>query len=214
MFKGVIFDLDGVICFTDKYHYLAWKSIADELNLHFDEKLNDRLRGVSRYKSLEIILSANNLTLTEDEKLALTEKKNALYRALLANLTPNDVDKDLKNALSILKKRNILTAIGSSSRNARYIIEQIGLTDSFNAIVDGSEITNSKPDPEVFLLAAQKLGLKPSECIVLEDAEAGLEAAMRGGFKRAAVGKSAAGFPADYHISNAALILNIVNDNI
>ena len=149
--KAVIFDLDGVICFTDRYHYLAWKALADRLGIYFDEKINNRLRGVSRMASLEIILERADREYSEEEKIAFATEKNDLYRDLLKNMSPSDLTDEVKDTLNELRRRGYLLTIGSSSKNTKFILERIGLGDFFDAIADGTDITNSKPDPEVFL---------------------------------------------------------------
>lgn len=186
--KAVIFDLDGVIVSTDDYHYRAWKTMADEEGIYFDREINERLRGISRMESLEIILERANRKYSKEEKLSLAERKNSLYRRLLDELTPEDILPGVMNTLETLKKDNMKIAIGSSSKNTLYILEKIGLRDYFDAIADGTQITKSKPDPEVFLLAAKKLDINPKECLVVEDADAGVEAALAGNMKVLAVG--------------------------
>ena len=174
--KGLIFDLDGVLVFTDKFHYQAWKTMADELGGYFDETINHRLRGVSRMDSLEIILEryeGPDLSLREKEKLA--EKKNEIYRTLLESMTPDDVTKEVRDTLTKLREKGYKLAIGSSSKNAKFILEKVELKDAFDAISDGNNITKSKPDPEVFLKAAEYLGLPPKACMVVEDAESKLQ---------------------------------------
>ena len=175
--KAVIFDLDGVICFTDKYHYQAWKALADKLGIYFDEKINNRLRGVSRMASLEIILERADKTYTQEEKEAFAEEKNDNYKELLKNMKESDLSGEVKTTLEELRARGYLLAIGSSSKNTKFILGQLGLGNFFDAIADGTDITHSKPDPEVFLKAAEKLGMKPEDCAVVEDAKAGIEAA-------------------------------------
>ena len=186
--KAVIFDLDGVIVSTDDYHYRAWKAMADEEGIYFDRKINERLRGVSRMESLEIILEKADREYSKEEKISLAERKNSLYRKLLNELTPNDILPGVMKTLETLKKNNIKIAIGSSSKNTVYILEKIGLGNYFNAVADGIQIAKSKPDPEVFLLGAKKLDINPKECLVVEDADAGVEAALRGDMKVLAVG--------------------------
>lgn len=178
---AIIFDLDGVICFTDKYHYQAWKALADRLGIYFDEKINDRLRGVSRMASLDIILERAEKKYTQEEKDAFAAEKNDTYRELLKNMTPADLTEEVKNTLTTLRDRGYRLAIGSSSKNTKFILKQIGLDGFFDAIADGTDITRSKPDPEVFLAAAKKLGIDPADCAVVEDAKAGIEAAKAGG---------------------------------
>ncbi len=180
--KSYIFDLDGVICFTDKYHYLAWKQVADEQGIYFDEEINNRLRGVSRMASLEIILERSDKLYTMSEKVAMAEKKNHIYREYLKQMSPEDLSSEVKSTLEELKYKGCKLAIGSSSKNTRFILERIGLVDFFDAIVDGTMIAHSKPNPEVFLKAAELMEADPSSCIVVEDAKAGIQAAKAGGF--------------------------------
>ncbi|MCD8332881.1 MAG: beta-phosphoglucomutase [Clostridiales bacterium] len=190
-YKAVIFDLDGVICYTDRYHYLAWKQIADREGIYFDERINDRLRGVSRMQSLEIILEKADRAYSEEEKRALAEEKNQAYREFLVQMTPGDLPEEIKKVLQTLKKAKIRMAIGSSSKNTKLILKQIGLENFFDAVSDGTNITHSKPDPEVFVKAAAMLNLPPKDCVVVEDAGAGVEAAYRGGFASVGIGEAA-----------------------
>ena len=190
-YSAAIFDLDGVICFTDKYHYQAWKAMADEEGIYFDEKINNRLRGVSRMESLEIILERADKKYSESEKLEMATRKNEKYKELLNQMSPADLPEDVAFALKKLKEGGIKLAIGSSSKNAKTILTQIGIINEFDKISDGNNITNSKPDPEVFLKAAEMLGLNPKECLVVEDAKAGIEAAAAGGFDSAGIGEAA-----------------------
>ena len=191
MKKAFIFDLDGVLCFTDKYHYEAWKTIAGRLSLPFDEKVNDRLRGVSRMESLEIILSLGGKTYTEDEKVKFAEEKNEAYRKLLENMTPSDVADEVRNTLKELHKCGYKLAIGSSSKNTPLILDRCDLKKYFDAVSDGNNITRSKPDPEVFLKAAEYLGLNSGDCYIVEDAEAGIDAGKAGGFVTIGIGCAA-----------------------
>lgn len=193
-YKGIIFDLDGVIVHTDEFHYLAWKQIADKIGAPFDREINNKLRGVSRMASLEIILSGAQGKFSQTEKEMLADEKNTAYRNLLSSLTPADVTDETLSVLKQLKQMGIKIAIGSSSKNARYILDRIGIIDMFDAISDGNNITRSKPDPEVFLKAAEYLCLEPSECIVVEDADAGIDAACSGGFAGAGIG-TASSYP-------------------
>lgn len=180
---AVIFDLDGVICSTDRYHYLAWKALADRLSIPFDEQVNRRLRGVSRRESLEIVLGEKGKDYSQEEKQALAEEKNEIYRAYLSTMTPGDLSKEVRMTLHTLRQRGYLLAIGSSSKNARQILRQLGLENFFDAVADGTQITRSKPDPEVFLLAASLLGVPPERAVVVEDAESGVRAATAGRFR-------------------------------
>ena len=199
-YQGIIFDLDGVICSTDEYHYLAWKALADRLNIPFDRERNNLLRGVSRMQSLEIILEKSGRAFTDAEKAALAEEKNELYRKLLMQMSPADLSDDVKSTLDSLRKTGIKLAIGSSSKNTPFILERIGLSNFFDAVADGNCITHSKPHPEVFLKAAEMIGLQPSCCLVVEDAHAGVEAAVAGGFDCAAMGDAREDGRATYHL--------------
>lgn len=201
-YSGIIFDLDGVICSTDEYHYLAWKKVADEEGVYFDRKINDRLRGVSRMKSLDIILGQNNRDVSAEEKEKIAERKNLVYQKLLDQMGPADIKDGVQQTLDQLKEKKIRLAVGSSSRNARKILSKLGLRDYFDAVSDGTNISKSKPDPEVFLKAAEMLGLGPSECLVVEDAAAGIAAAKAGHFDSAGIGNAAADSDATYHITN------------
>ena len=187
--KGIIFDLDGVLVFTDHYHYLAWKKMADSINCYFDEIINNKLRGVSRMASLDIILeNYKGIPFTKEEKEALAFKKNEIYKDLLKKMTPDDVSRDVRDTLAELRKRGYKLSVGSSSKNAKFILKQVDLIDSFDAISDGTNITNSKPDPEVFLKGASFLGLNPQECAVVEDAYAGIDAAKAGNMLAISIG--------------------------
>ena len=190
-YKGVIFDLDGVICSTDELHYLAWKEIADRCQIPFDREMNDQLRGVSRMESLERILSRGRGEWTQEQKQQLAEEKNARYRELLGTLSEEDILPGVPETLQALRARGLALAIGSSSKNAVAILERLGLSGWFDAVADGTQIKRSKPDPEVFLLAAEKLGLPAADCLVVEDAQAGIQAAQAGGMDAASVGPAA-----------------------
>ena len=180
---AIIFDLDGVICSTDRYHYLAWKALADRLGITFDEQVNSQLRGVSRMESLEIVLGEHGTDYSEEQKLALATEKNEIYKNYLSSMTPGDLSKEVRMTLHTLRQRGYLLAIGSSSKNTQQILNRLGLGDFFDAIADGTMITKSKPDPEVFLLAASMLGVSPENAIVIEDAESGVRAAKAGRFR-------------------------------
>lgn len=209
-YKGIIFDLDGVICFTDHYHYLAWKALADSLGIAFDEKKNDRLRGVSRMESLKIVLEDYNGPAFSDAELsALAEKKNTMYRELLQTMTPNDLPDEVRDTLNELRTRGLKLAIGSSSKNTPLILERIGLADFFDAVSDGNNITRSKPDPQVFSMAAEMLKLAPTQCLVVEDAVAGLQAAAAGGFDSAGLGPAAQSGQATYAMQKFSDLLSI-----
>lgn len=201
---GVIFDLDGVIVSTDNCHYLAWKRMADEEGIPFDRTVNERLRGVSRMESLSIILEKAAKPYSEEEKLAMAARKNGYYVELIGSLTENDILPGAMDTLNMLKEKGIKAAIGSSSRNTPIILKQIGLSDAFDAVADGNAIRNSKPDPEVFLLAAKLLNLDPADCLVVEDADAGIEAALAGGMRALGVGSAAANPTATFTAENLA----------
>ncbi|MEE3495000.1 MAG: beta-phosphoglucomutase [Butyrivibrio sp.] len=208
--KAVIFDLDGVICFTDKLHYKAWKTVADEQGIYFDEKINDRLRGVSRMASLDIILERAGRAYSLDEKKEIAEKKNSIYVSLLDTMNENDLDDGVKEALDTLRERGTLLAIGSSSKNTKKILEKLGLKDYFDAVSDGTNITRSKPDPEVFLKAAQMLGVEPEDAIVVEDALSGIDAALAGGFKCVGIGEAATHPQVTYSIKDMTELPEVV----
>ena len=207
--KGIIFDLDGVICSTDEYHYQAWKSIADEEGIYFDRNINERLRGVSRAESLEIILERATASYSPEQKAALMEKKNNIYRELLKNMGPGDVTEEVRSTLRKLREKGYGLSIGSSSKNTRFILEGTGLTDAFDGISDGNMISRSKPNPEVFIKAAGILGLKNDECLVIEDAVSGIDAANAAGFHSVGIGPAAECEGAEFKIQNLSEILDI-----
>lgn len=208
--KAFIFDLDGVIVFTDKFHYQAWKKMADRMGIYFDEQINNRLRGVSRMDSLEIILERyNGVPLSKEHKEKLAEEKNTTYRALLDTMTPDDVSGEVRDTLDELRRRGYKLSLGSSSKNAKFILEKVGLTDAFDAISDGTNITKSKPDPEVFIKAAEYLGVTPEECVVVEDAEAGIDAAKAGNMTAAGIGDARDYVKTDYKLNTFADLLQI-----
>ena len=197
MIKAVIFDLDGVIVSTDDCHYRAWKKMADEEGIYFDREINNRLRGVSRMASLEIVLEKANREYSEKEKQEMAERKNNYYKELICELTPNDILTGVTEKLDELKENGIKIAIGSSSKNTPIILKQIGLDSYFDAVSDGNNITHSKPDPEVFLKAAEMLNIAPEDCMIVEDADAGIEAGKRADMKTLAVqGANGADFKA------------------
>ena len=193
MIKAVIFDLDGVIVSTDECHYLAWKQLADEEGIYFDRTINERLRGVSRMESLEIVLERAEKKYSDEEKLALAETKNNQYKEYIKSLTPDDILEGVMDNLEDLKAKGIKIAIGSSSKNTPIILKQIGLDNYFDAVSDGNNISKSKPDPEVFLKAADMLGIPYENCMIVEDADAGIEAGKRAGMKTLAVNKAQGG---------------------
>lgn len=207
--KAIIFDLDGVICHTDQYHFQAWKQLADRLGIPFEERDNDRLRGVSRMESLNIVLEKSPRVYSAQEKLAFAEEKNETYKRLLLQMTPADLPKETLSTLRELRARGLLLGIGSSSKNTKLILSRLGLADFFDAVADGTEISRSKPDPEVFLLAAEKLGVLPAEALVVEDADAGIQAAKAGGFFAAGIGPAAMNPSADISLASLADLLHL-----
>lgn len=208
--KAVIFDLDGVICSTDDFHYLAWKTLADREHIYFDREINNLLRGVSRMASLEIILRKASKTYTQEEKEEMATFKNELYKSYLVKMSPKDLSDDVLYTLKTLKERGFKIAIGSSSKNTKMILKQLQIIDMFDAISDGTNITHSKPDPEVFLKAAEMLNLDPKECYVVEDAYSGIDAGKAGGFLTFGIGDASNYDKADYHINKLSDLLNIV----
>ncbi len=212
-FKAVIFDLDGVICFTDEYHYRAWKAMADEMGIPFDRTVNNRLRGVSRMASLDIILEKyTGPALSQAEKEKLAQKKNDLYRTSLAEMSPKDLSDEVRETLNALRDMGLRLAIGSSSKNTPFILGQIGLAGFFDAVSDGNNITRSKPDPEVFVKAADMLGMAPELCLVVEDAVSGAEAGHAGGMKVACLGDAAEHGAGDYNMRSIRELIDIVKE--
>ena len=206
-FTAYIFDLDGVLCHTDKFHFAAWAALAKKLDLPFDASVNDRLRGVSRMESLEIVLGEKKNAYTTEQKNTFAEEKNAIYRGYLQTMTPADLDEDVRSTLLKLRADGYTLAVGSSSRNAPLILARIGLGSFFDAVADGTQITHSKPDPEVFLLAAKLLGVKPDDALVVEDAEAGIQAAKAGGFYAAGIGPATDSTRADFRLQQLSDLL-------
>ncbi len=186
--QAYLFDLDGVIVDTARFHYLAWKRLANQLGFEFTESQNEALKGISRMDSLEIVLKAGNVTLSQEEKLKYATEKNAYYLELCSRMTPGDVLPGVLPFIEEAKREGILIGLGSASKNAGTILKSLAITGYFDTIVDGNRIRNSKPDPEVFLTGAADLGVKPENCTVFEDAAAGIEAAGRAGMKAVGVG--------------------------
>jgi beta-phosphoglucomutase len=189
MIKGCIFDLDGVVVDTAGYHFLAWQRLASGLGFDFTEEHNERLKGVSRMASLNILLEVGELSLPEHAKHILAAQKNRWYLEYIGKMTPADILPGVTEYLDLLRTAGVKIALGTASKNARIILTRIGLSDAFDSIVDGNRVTNAKPDPEVFLIAAADLKLEPKECLVFEDAIAGVEAAHNGGMKCIGVGR-------------------------
>ena len=189
-FTAYIFDLDGVLCHTDKFHFAAWAALTKKLDLPFDASVNDRLRGVSRMESLDIVLGEKKDAFTAEQKKSFAEEKNAIYRGYLQTMTPADLDEDVRSTLLKLRADGHKLAVGSSSKNAPLILERIGLGGFFDAVADGTQITHSKPDPEV-----------------VEDAEAGIQAAKAGGFCAAGIGPAANSLLADFRLQKLSDLL-------
>lgn len=198
--KACLFDLDGVIVDTAKYHFIAWKEMAAELGFDFTEQENELLKGVSRMRSLEILLGIGKITRNDSDKQALADGKNKRYLEYVAQMTEAEILPGVTRFLDDLRRNGILIALGSASKNAPLILERIHLKEKFDVVVDGNSVSKAKPDPEVFLKGADLLGVKPQECLVFEDAQAGIEAALNGGMKVIGVGSSANLSLADHYI--------------
>ncbi|HPI99718.1 MAG TPA: beta-phosphoglucomutase [Enterococcus sp.] len=207
MKKGFVFDLDGVITDTAKFHYLAWKDLADEIGIEIDLKFNEQLKGISRMDSLERILAYGNKAdaYTTEEKEALAEKKNTHYVELLQDLTPDDLLPGVQDFLNEAKAQNVPCAIASASKNAPFILEKLGVQEAFDAIVDPATLTKGKPDPEIFIRAAEAIKIAPAEAVGFEDAQAGLD-----GIK--AAGMYAVGVYSGEELHGADLIVNKLTD--
>ena len=207
--QGVIFDLDGVLVSTDELHYQAWKKLADELGItDFNREDNVRQRGVSRMASLEVVLEKGDKEYSEEEKVEMAERKNDYYKEMLQSLDDSAVLPGAFDTLKMLRDRGILTAVGSASKNAPLILEKTGLLPIIDKISCGLDVTKSKPDPEVFLVAASKLELTPENCLVVEDAKAGIDAAKAGGMKSLGVGPFHEELGADFHSRTLATVDN------
>ncbi|QUL53072.1 beta-phosphoglucomutase [Paenibacillus tritici] len=187
--KGAIFDLDGVIVDTAKYHYLAWRSLAGELGFQFTEEHNERLKGVSRMRSLDILLAISGREFNEAEKLAMADKKNRLYVEYISSLDESELLPGVRAYLSGLRARGVAIALGSASKNAGFILDKLNIAGLFDAVVDGNKVARAKPDPEVFQTACRELGLQPEDCVVFEDAEAGVAAGKAAGMQVVGIGK-------------------------
>jgi beta-phosphoglucomutase len=189
--RGCIFDLDGVIVDTARYHFMAWRRLAKELGFAFTLEDNEALKGVSRMASLEILLNKGGVSVSDREKEHLAARKNSWYIEFISGMTPDEILPGSVKLLKTLRKEGILTAIGSASKNAGTILDGIGLRRMFDVIIDGNKISKAKPDPEVFLKGAEEMDLPPSSCVVFEDAQAGIEAAIAGGMRCVGVGNPA-----------------------
>lgn len=202
--KAFIFDLDGVIVDTAKYHYLAWRELAIQLGFDFTEEQNEQLKGVSRVRSLEILLAIGNKHLEDDIKIKLLHEKNQQYLQYIAKMDHTEILPGIDDVLNYLKFNKIPFSLGSASKNARLILETLNLMDLFDAIVDGNDVSTAKPDPEVFLKAAEKLGAQPQDCIVVEDAQAGIQAANAAGMTSIGIGDEKVLSEADYILKNTS----------
>lgn len=188
MIKAVIFDLDGVIVDTARYHFLAWKRLADELGIKFTESDNERLKGVSRIRSMEILMELGGITLSQHEKERLANKKNTWFVDFVERMLPEEIYPGVTALITTFKQNGMRIALASSSKNAKTVIQLLHIEHLFEVVVDGTMVVHSKPDPEIFILAAKKLGVEPKECLVFEDAEAGVEAALAAGMHCVGIG--------------------------
>jgi beta-phosphoglucomutase len=195
--KGFIFDLDGVIVDTAKYHYLAWKHLADRLGIPFSEEDNERFKGVSRRRCLEILLEMGGMEVPQMQFDAWLQEKNEDYLQYISQMDSSEILPDVPRVLDYLRGKDIPMALGSASKNAKAILEKVELTSYFRTIVDGTEVAKAKPDPEVFLIAADRLKIPPADCVVLEDALAGIEAANSAGMYSIGIGDPKVLFEAD-----------------
>jgi beta-phosphoglucomutase len=205
LITACIFDLDGVLVDTARYHFLAWKRLAAELGFDLTEEVNEKLKGVSRMQSLEIILNLSGISLSEEEKEKLTTKKNGWFTDFIADMKADEIFPGVTPLLQKLKEENIKIALASSSKNAQRVIDLLGIRSNFDAVVDGNMIEHTKPDPEIFLLASKKLNVPPQQCLVFEDAEAGVEAAVRAGMKCVGIGNRD-------QLKQATVVLDAVKD--
>ena len=188
MIKGFIFDLDGVITDTAELHFQAWKKLTDDMCWQFDREVNERLRGVSRMDSINIIKDHNNAEVTEEKLVELATLKNDIYVASLDQMTSDDYLPGAQELLNLLRREGFLVALGSASKNSTKVLKQLGANKYFDVIGDGNSVSKSKPAPDIFVFGAEQLGLQPEQCIVYEDAEAGIDAAKAGGFHSVGIG--------------------------
>lgn len=187
-YRGLLFDLDGVLVDTNPLHYQAWKELTEELSIPFTPEDNRRLLGISRAQCLEILLELGNRTLSQPEKDALCHRKNQRYRELICNLTPENLLPGASEFLRAAREQGFRIALGSVSKNAGYVLQKLEIRELFDAVIDGTQITRGKPDPEVFRKGAEALCLSPRQCVVFEDSAAGIEAAHRGGMRAVGIG--------------------------
>ncbi len=196
--RGIIFDLDGVITDTSEYHYLSWKKLADRLDIPFDRKKNEQFRGVSRIDCLEILLEDTDKEYTEEDKKELATEKNNYYRVFLQQLSTDNILPGVIEIINKAEEKEIKIAIASSSKNAETVVSNLGIKERFNVIADGYSVENTKPAPDIFIYTANKMELSPGECIVIEDAESGIEAALKAGMIAVGVGPEERFGKADY----------------
>lgn len=211
---AIIFDLDGVIVDTAKYHFLAWKKLANQLGFDFTHDQNELLKGVSRAKSLEILLEIGNISLSSSEKEQYMHQKNEEYLAYIQKMDDSEILPNMMSLLKHLKKQGISIALGSASKNAKLILNTLNITSYFDVIVDGNEVTTAKPDPEVFLLAAKLMNKNPDECIVIEDATAGIEAAIAANMLCIGIGNKEILKEADFVLENTSMLTNDFIDKL
>jgi beta-phosphoglucomutase len=212
--QAAIFDLDGVIVDTAKYHYLAWKRLANELGFDFTEHDNERLKGVSRTRSLEILLEIGGVSADDSGKQSMMERKNGWYVEYISKLDASEILPGADDYLRLIRSKGVGTALASASKNAALILDRLNITPLFDVVVDGSMVQNSKPDPEAFVLAANKLGIDTSHCVVFEDAEAGVEAAARAGMGVVGIGKPNALPKADMVIAGLYQLVALVPEKV
>jgi beta-phosphoglucomutase len=205
--EAALFDLDGVIVDTAKYHYRAWKRLAQELDVAFDERDNERLKGVGRMQCMDIILELGGLRMDETEKERQASRKNAWYVEYISSMGRDELLPGAEEYITRLRAAGVKVALGSASKNAPLILERLGIVGLFDAVIDGSKVTRSKPDPEVFLAGARALGVEPRHCAVFEDSAAGIEAAKRGGMYAVGIGTRAALPEADMVVAGLADLL-------
>jgi beta-phosphoglucomutase len=210
--KAVIFDLDGVIISTDLCHYQAWKEIADKEGVYFDPEINHQLRGAGRMESLEIILRKSRKIYSLEEKQFLAEEKNKIYKKLIENISEDSLFPGVTDTLNGLRERKIKIALGSSSKSGGFILGKTGITDLFDAVIDGNSIRRSKPDPEVFIKAALELNMPCGYCAVVEDAPSGIEAAKAAGMTAIVIGGADVRGRADYKIDRLNELLILTSD--
>jgi beta-phosphoglucomutase len=209
-YQAVIFDLDGVICHTDEYHYMAWNEIADELKIPYGREINDRMRGIDRMASLEVLLQGGEKIYSDEIKEQFANKKNKIYQSLLENLSPKNLEPEVKETLDAVRTTGLKIGIGSSSKNTKLILKRLGLGTFFDAVADGTDVSHAKPNPEVFLIAAERLGVEPKACLVVEDATSGIMAAKAAGMDSAAMGDAAELGLADYKLMHLSQLQEII----